>query len=248
MFAKHLPPSAGRPRVLALDAASADGLPPDVAVVRDLAAPGLFDAIVGWSGAADLADCLQRLRPGGRLILAAPAAPETAPEEAGAALLAALAEAGYIHCLVEPQAAGSLYRGERPPPGTPLERVRAAANTETAGAAGPYLFLLVQQSPNKPAWRLEPGETLTWRAATLVDPGTGQPVLAAFTSLVKAVAFLQPAVLAGFLSGVNKVGQFPSTAAWDLPVLVNPRFEDWRTARLGPWHSVDPRAAVTGGE
>ena len=44
---------------------------------------------------------------GGRLILTSAAGPET--------LLAALAAAGLIHCLVEPQGRLSLYRGERPP-------------------------------------------------------------------------------------------------------------------------------------
>lgn len=250
MFAQHLPPSAARPRVLALDEPSAQALPPDVEVVRDRAAPGPFDAIVGQGAADALGDWFQRLRPGGRLILADAPPAEAAPEAFGAERLQALTAAGFIHCLVHVDAPLTLCRGERPPLAAARERVRATADAAPASPASPFVFLLIQQSPNKPAWRLTPGEALTWQAATVVDPATGRTALLGFTSLVKAVAFMQPAVLAGFLTGVNKVGQFPSAVAmtWDPPVLVNPRFEDWRSARLGPWAPVDPQAAVTGVE
>src|SRR5579859_7298634 len=174
LFPKHLPPSAGLPRVLALDAQTAAELAGlaemTVALGLDEWPAGPFDAIAGPAAPEQLAALSQRLRPGGRLILTHEAAPET--------LLAALTAAGLIHCLVEPQGPLSLYRGERPPEGSSLERTRTLAANRPAGAApalpitspealtGPYVFLLIRQTPNKPAWKLAPGEPVTWQAAT----------------------------------------------------------------------------------
>ena len=99
MFAKHLPPSAGLPRVLVLAPAAAGELAGLIQMV--VATPGAddwpagpFDAIAGPGAPEQLAALGRRLRPGGRLILTHPAAPE--------ALLAALTAAELIHCLVEP--------------------------------------------------------------------------------------------------------------------------------------------------
>lgn len=242
MFAKHLPPGAGLPRVLALDERAASELPPEVSLARAPGEDEQFDAIVGYVAPQNLALWLPRLRPGGRLILADRVAPETA--------LAALTGAGYLHCLVEERAGLILYRGERPPHGASTERIQAAAHSPLSTPQSPFLFLLITQTPNKPAWKLAPEEKLEWRAATVLDPACHQPALLAFTSLVKAVAFMQPAVLAGFLRGVNKVGKFRAEAAqaWPLPLVVNPRFDDWRTTTLGPSLAVDPQAAITGEE
>jgi hypothetical protein len=46
----------------------------------------------------------------------------------------------------------------------------------------------------------------------------------AFSSLPKAISFMQPAVLNGQINDVNKVGKFTrgTAALWSLPVLVNP--------------------------
>lgn len=54
----------------------------------------------------------------------------------------------------------------------------------------------------------------------------------AFTSLVKAVAFMQPAVLAGLIHDVNQMGKFrrETVEAWGRPVLVNPALDDLRGA------------------
>lgn len=240
LFAKHLPPSAGLPRVLALDQRASAELPPEITPARSASAGEQFDAIVGYAAPHALEEWLPRLRPGGRLILAGNAAPEAA--------LAALTGAGYIHCLVEEHAGLTLYRGERPPHGASTERIRAVAQSPISSLQSPFVFLLITQTPNKPAWKLAPEEKLEWRAATVLDPANGRPVLLAFTSLVKAVAFMQPAVLVGFLRGVNKVGKFRAEAAqgWPLTVVVNPVFDDWRTATLGPPLVVDPKAALTG--
>jgi hypothetical protein len=240
IFAKHLPPSAGRPRVLALDGAAAAELPPEVTLVPAAEAAGALDAIVGYTPPDALERWLAALRPGGRLILACPEPPD--------ALLAALTAAGFVHCLVEPVGEISLYRGERPPLAASLDRIPAAARAPAERL--PFVFLLVRQTPNKPAWRLAPGETVRWQAASALDPARGAPALLAFSSLVQAVAFMQPAVLAGFVNGVNKVAKFPAEAAldWPVPFLLNPVFDDWRDAARGPWLEVDPAAAITGDE
>jgi hypothetical protein len=91
---------------------------------------------------------------------------------------------------------------------------------------------------------------VTWQAATVVPaPGEG-PRLLAFSALVKAVAYMQPAVLVGALVGVNKVAKFPAAAAagWPLPLLLNPSFEALRGTPAGPPLTVEPARAITGEE
>lgn len=262
MFAKHLPPSPGPPRVLALDDRAAADLPPEVVVEKfnlapapaaaraDLPSPGAFDAIIGYTAPEQLAALSAYLRPGGRLILAHPTHPQL--------LITALTAAGLIHCLVEETDGLTLYRGERPPLGSPLERTQLLADSplpagEGAGVRGstsPFLFLLITQTPHLPAWKLTPGEKLAWQAATALDPATGQPALLAFTSLVKAVGFMQPAILQGWLTGVNKIGKFRAAVAatWAHPLILNPDFAVTRGLPLGPHSPVDPATAITGDE
>jgi hypothetical protein len=221
---------------------------------------GAFDAVAGPQAPApeELAALGRQLRPGGRLILT-----HTGPVED---LLAALAATGFIHCLAEPYGAVNLYRGERPPQGSSLERLQTLSSAPDAAPANrtplelpitdgrsissPYLFLLITQTPNKPAWKLTPGERLEWRALTALDPSNAAPVLLAFSSLVKAVAFMQSAILARAIAGVNKVGKFPASAAqaWALPLAVNPDFEAVRHLVLGAPFEVDSGAAVMGDE
>ena len=236
-FAKHLPPSAELPRVLALDDATRDSLPAAIELFTSplgVAAESL-DAIVGLAPPDRVADLSRLLRPGGRLILAHTANPET--------LLNSLTLAGLIHCLTESENGLVLYRGERPP----LERLQSL-KSPVSGLQSPFLFLLITQTPNKPAWRLVPGEKIEWRALTVLN--AGQPTLLAFTSLVKAVAFLQKAVLAKRIIGVNKIGKFSASAAstWELLLLVNPDYESVKSGTLGPAFEVDPGTAIAGDE
>ncbi len=251
MFSKHLPPSMGAPRVLALDEAAAAELPAEVEVVR--AGPemtGEFDAVVGYAAPEQLSTLYPYLRPGGRLILAHHAEPKD--------LLDALTQAGFIHCLIETVGDYVLYRGERPPLGSSVTRVQTLAsgvrprtsNSRSEPLTSPSLFLLVTQTPNKPAWTLTRDEKLDWRAVTLLDPATGQPSLLAFSSLVKAVAFMQAAILAKAIGGVNKVGKFRAEVSqtWALPFVLNPGFEDVREWALGPALAVDPQTAIMGEE
>ncbi len=241
MFAKHLPPSAGLPRVLALDDGAARELPAEIELTRGDPV-GEFDAIVGYAPPDNLAALFQRLRPGGRLILSHDTHPQL--------LLTALAAAGFIHCLVESYGDVTLYRGERPPIGPSVERLQTL-NTHTSQLPH-FVFLLITQSPNKPAWTLAgaPGEQVHWRAATVIDPATGQPTLLAFSSLVKAVAFMQAAILNSWMSGVNKVGKFRADVAqmWAWPFTLNPDFESVRALKIGPTYEVDSQTAVTGEE
>ena len=248
MYAKHLPPSAGLPRVLALDAAAAAELSDRAEVVSaelGRLPEGLFDAAAGEAGPFHLPALQARLRPGGRLILSSAGTAE--------GLLAALTEAGLIHCLVEENDLGWLYRGERPPEGNPLARQQALAGQPPPPGAEiktPHVFLLVNQTPNKPAWKLTADEVIVWEAATVRDPATGAPALLAFSALVKAVAYMQQAIRAGTGPRINKVGKFPATAAagWPLPYLLNPDFAALQAAPAGPPLRVDPQRAITGEE
>jgi hypothetical protein len=249
MFAKHLPPSAGSPRVLALDDSAAAELPAEVERIdagrRRSLAPGQLDAVAGYAAPDQIKALVPLLRPGGRLILA-----QRAGTWPAASLLAALTSAGLIHCLVEPVGEAILYRGERPQAGSSVERVPSLAAPSAPSTLPRFVFLLVTQTPNKPAWKLDPAERVEWRAATLLDPTTGEPALLAFSSLVKAVAFMQAAILAGWIEGVNKVGKFRAQAArrWELPLRLDPAFDEVRSDALGPPFGVDSQAALTGEE
>jgi len=143
---------------------------------------------------------------------------------------------------------GVLMRGEKPhTTDSTFARIKVAANTDDdnltlADFDGPYVFLLVKQQPNKPVWTLDEDEQLTWDAVT-VHPDREQ-MLVAFTSLPKAVSFMQPAVMQGFVDGVNKVGKFSRETAqtWSLPVTLNPTLESLRGEDV-TLVSVDPTTA-----
>ncbi len=261
-MAKHLPPSASRLRLLDvsgdiaeqlsdqradLDVISVDG-PPESWSLE----PGSVDAVIAldYPVALDgefLSVVLSALRPGGRLIMV------DSNAEPGKAQVRALEGNGYVRLLVEtaaecPMPVGTLMRGEKAhATDNTFARIRKVASEDAddldlANYEGPYVFLLVAQSPNKPVWKLEPGETITWDALAL-EADEGQ-VLLAFTSLPKAVGFMQPVVMQGRAQGVSKVGKFSTTTAhtWELPVLLNPpvRVLDGQAIALV---SVDPTTA-----
>jgi hypothetical protein len=167
------------------------------------------------------------LRPGGRLIVI----DVTAAVEQGQVVR--LEQAGYTRILVEPlpeTPPGALMRGEKPHmTSDTLARIRASAQsddllTDLSTYPGRYVFLLIHQTPNKPVWSLREDEKLIWHAVTLASEQPAEPVLIAFSSLSKAVAFMQLAVLAGRIRDVNKVGKFrvETVRAWSLPLLLNP--------------------------
>lgn len=196
------------------------------------------DLTPGFLGAA-----LAALRPGGRLIVIQRSA---SPDESA---VRALEAAGYVRILVEaavecPLPTGALVRGEKPHTTTDtLQRIRQVAGQDAdalslADFRGRYLHLLVIQTPNKPVWAIRPDEPIQWQAATAGG------ALLAFSSLPKAVAFMQEAVLSGALTGINKVGKFSRATAesWTTPVLLNPALGDAVGRGLG-WHSIDPASA-----
>jgi ubiquinone/menaquinone biosynthesis C-methylase UbiE len=200
-----------------------------------------------------LAEALRVLRPGGRLILLNPAAgprpraalrhwqnPKAALDMAlwhsvagriqrytPQAIAADLAAAGYVRLLAEALPGGwiMLGRGEK---AHRAESTAARIAVAAGGAEGrsPYAYVLIRQTPNKPAWKLAPGETLAWEAAALPQ-NAGPAQLLAFSSLPKAVAFMQAAILAGWIRDIHKVAKFrrDRLAAWGLPLQLNPEWE-----------------------
>ncbi len=234
-MAKHLPPSASTLRLLDVNGFTGKTLSElrqDLEIVEVSGDPDTwhlepqsFDAVVVLGLASNdalLAASLAVLRPGGRMILM-----ETSgePDELR---VQTLEKAGYTRILVGtgiecPLPTGVLMRGEKPhTTNDTLERIQVAAEQDEAQPfaeyRGKYVYLLVTQTPNKPVWTLQAGEAIQWQAVTL------DGALLAFSSLPKAVGFMQPAVLAGRIQDVNKVGKFSVATAqtWTQPVLLNP--------------------------
>jgi ubiquinone/menaquinone biosynthesis C-methylase UbiE len=225
-----------------------------------------------------LAEARRVLRPGGRLIMLDPARvpyplgvirrhPRTAlsvliwhtvsrayhrytPE----GLARELEAAGFARVLGERAVAGYgvLSRGEKPYDAlSPVERTAQVAANDTLldETRARHIFLLIKQTPNKPAWALQPGEVITWGAAAVTDSDSDQPVALAFSALPKAVAFMQPAVIAGQIVGVTKVAKFDRKIAemWDFPIRLNPALETLQGAQV-TFIGVDPNHAITGEE
>lgn len=259
-MAKHLPPSAAALRLLDVNGAAGETLAKQradldvIAVSGDPAAWGVDEASADAVAAYDsdlsgdlLTAALRALRPGGRLIAVDPRGePSKTP-------VIMLESAGYDRILVEtaaecPLPVGVLMRGEKPhTTNDTLARVRVAATdaaTALADFRGRYVHLLVKQTPNKPAWKLEPGETITWDALALDTPNG--VTLLAFSSLPNAVAFMQPAVLVGKITDVGKVAKFSrdTALAWRENVILNPDPSVLDNAQI-TLISVDPSTAET---
>lgn len=228
---RHLPPSGARLRLVDINGSCASALGEQRADLDPVAGwpaePNSADAVTALDVPLDadlLGRALAALRPGGRFICVSTQG-AVRPE-----LVATLANAGFTRILVEPalDSGGVLARGEKPHTArATLERIAQTAARDDSGPGlaaygGRYVYLLICQTPNKPVWALRPDERVTWSAAAL-DTGGG-PALLAFSSLPKAVAFMQPAVLAGHIAGVNKMGKFSRETAqtWPLPALFNP--------------------------
>ncbi len=258
VMAKHLPPSSSTLRLLDLDgqsgpvlAASRQDLQVCHIPAKDIAesgiAPASFDAVLAYDltlSASLLNACLRALRAGGRFIALQP---QGAVSESH---WRRLADHGYVRILVEPalDELGVLIRGEKPhAPADTLARIQSVARADAdaldlAHFSGRYIHLLIQQRPNKPVWKLRPGETIAWRAAAIRRNAT--PILLGFSSLPKAVSFMQPAVLAGVLADINKVGKFSveqaSALEWD--IILNPTLDSIRGQMLTFVH-IDPALA-----
>ncbi len=181
-----------------------------------------------------------------------------------------LTNAGFARVLSERaiEGYGILSRGEKPYPAlSSIERIAQTAaldgkavNLQVLDSAalpsivrGRFVFLLVRQTPDKPPWAIQPGEAIRWDAATVAGEAE-QSCLLAFTSLPKAVEFMQPAITTGLLKGINKVAKFEKvvTPQWHVKVLLNPPFDMLREsghyAFNGVTLPVDPASAEIGDE
>lgn len=162
---------------------------------------------------------LAELRPGGRLIGV------MTTGQVDQAWVTRLEQAGFTRILVEAalDSGGVLIRGEKPHSEQhTVDRIKQVANRDHEGAfPGRYVHLLIRQTPNKPVWALKEGETIEWQAVALAE---GQ-IFLAFSSLPKAVAFMQPAVMSGLIKDINKVAKFSRETVQGWALLVNPPVE-----------------------
>lgn len=253
---KHLPPSPSRLRLLdvngdagaRLSCLRADlDIQPVSGQVSTWDVAGKVDAVVAYAyviNAGFLTAALDRLRAGGRLIVIDPKGysdKRTVGQR--------LETAGYVRILVENvDGGGVLIRGEkRHTHQNTLDRIQSVAGQEIDGAVwatycGRYVHLLIRQTPNKPVWRMDPDEPIRWQAVTLRR--AEREHLLAFSSLPKAVGFMQPAVVAGQINDINKVGKFSRSTAetWTLPVLLNPEWSLLDGGTAG-FVEVDPDTA-----
>lgn len=255
---KHLPPSAASLRLLDVGGAAGTVLAEKRADLhiqsvsadpeRWNIAPDSIDAVVAYDGVLDerlLQAALNVMRPGGRLIVM------DSRGEVSESHGKTLETAGYTRILVEtgaecPLPTGVLMRGEKPhTTSDTLERIQQVAQQDEDDDVqtlddfrGKYVHLLVVQTPNKPIWAMGADEHYHWDAVAV------DGALLAFSSLPKAVGFMQPAVVAGRIVGVNKVAKFNRTTAqeWTHPVILNPTLSvlEGKTAAL---IKIDPATA-----
>ena len=258
-MAKHLPPSASHLRLLDMGAVVGETLlelRPDLDIQEaslniadwDYAADS-FDAVVAYDlllKESFLEAVLYVLREGGRLIVLNPLA------QVDEALVAILEKWGYVRILVEDAVAGAgvLIRGEKAHLNdNTLERVRIGAEPDADLVdldtyKGRFIHLLIQQSPNKPVWQLSEDEKIEWQAIAFeLDT---ELCLLAFSSLPKAVNFMQPAVLEGLIFDVNKVGKFSIEEAknWPFPIVLNPIIEQIKGQTIR-FVEIDPNTAAS---
>lgn len=257
VMAKHLPPSASNLRLL--DVGGQVGrrlreMRPDLSV--ETASfyvphwdypPDSVDSVVGYDVLLRfefLAAAWDLLRSGGRLIVVNP---QGAVDQS---MVQALESAGLVRILVEPALGrdGVLIRGEKPyTTADTLARVQQvaeedAARLDFASYRGRFVHLLIRQTPNKPVWKLQPDDVIRWQSVAVNVDGVLH--LLAFSSLPRAVSFMQPAVLENFIQDVNKVGKFSKEIAqtWDMPILLNPTLESIRPHEV-MMIDIDPTTA-----
>lgn len=250
---KHLPQETARLRLA--DVQSRAGLVlgetrPDLEIIP---VPRRVD---DWSLAPDSVDVLTAydmglsqaflratrtaLRPGGRLIVVNPRG------EATPKLVKLLEDAGFIHIFVEaaldqPRPVGVLVRGEKPG-----WKAAGRIMPEASPAVMPaekrqerFVHLLISQKVS-----VENNNALVWQAAAVA--GDDETVMLAFSSLAKAIQFMQPAVVTGRIQDVNKVAKFNWSVAksWPHPFMLNPT-DDILESYPAVFVPVDPATAET---
>jgi len=261
-MAKHLPPSSANLRLLDIDGQSGDILAqrrhdldiqivPSKGVETWTLAEGSVDAVVAYNIALDtslLNRVLQVMRAGGRLTIVLPAGQVTSD------YVDLLETHGYVRILVEPAVdnLGVLIRGEKAhTTDDTLQRIQQVATADgdmldLATFKGRYVHLLIRQTPNKPVWKLQPDEQIRWQAVAIRRDDV---ILLGFSSLPKAVGFMQPAVMENVIQDINKVGKFSKDTAstWSWSVLLNPTLDMIRDEAL-TWVEIDPITAEASDE
>lgn len=257
---RHLPPSAAALHVVDVGGACGAALTsqrPDLVAqtasldLRDWSfASGQTDAITIFDTPLTpdlLKACLDILRSGGRLIAVQP----EGQVDASHGLL--LEQAGFIRLLIESavEGQGVLIRGERAhTTADTLERVQVAARQDADALTletfkGRFIYLPIRQSPNKPPWKITRDDVVVWEALTVGDDSA----FLAFTSLPKAVGFMQQAIAQGLMLGITKVAKFrrdvPLFTAY--PVLLNPPLERMQSQSQG-FMKIDPQLAEVSDE
>jgi len=240
-MAKHLPPSASQLSLVDIGGQAGGILSerredlqiqvvsPDVTDEWDIA-DGSVDSVVGYNITLDtplLEHVLKMMRSGGRFIVV------LSKGEVSEDYVHLLEKHGYVRILVEPAVddLGVLIRGEKAhTTDNTLERIQQVATADAdmldlETFKGRYVHLLVRQTPNKPVWKLQPDETIQWQAVAIQRGG--QLIVLGFSSLPKAVGFMQPAVMDGVIQDINKVGKFSKQTAseWTWDVLLNPTLD-----------------------
>lgn len=256
---KHLPPSASQLRLLDVGGVAGVILAqkrPDLAIIPVSLStsdwqqqPESIDAVVAydyWFERETLQTILETMRSGGRFIVVLP---HGSP---GKSYVERLEASGYTRILVESaiDQQGILVRGEKPHQTNDTRQRIEQVATQDANQQdlqtfkGRYVHLLIQQQPNKPAWKLTQSDKITWQAVALHPELDILPTLLAFTSLPKAVAFMQPAVMQGIIRNVNKVGKFRRDIAqlWENPVWLNPTLEQI-SREVVQFVPIDPETA-----
>ncbi len=241
-MAKHLPPSGAALRLVDVFGRAAPVLReqrPDIEVIYApkkesgwRIAAGSADAVTAYDcepSPALLRSALRVLRPGGRLVIMNP---QLDPAET---YVRTLESAEYTRILVEvgaecPLPVGALIRGEKShTEERTLDRVKQVAATDTPQRIARYLHILIHQTPYKPAWRMTSEDKIQWQAVGIA--GNDEVVLLTFSSLPKAVEFMQPAVMAGHITNVNKIAKFKwdLVKQWPFPTILNPSDEIFDT-------------------
>lgn len=255
---KHLPPSASSLRLLDLDGRAGEILKArraDIDVLSVLSdnpsswniLDDSIDAVVAYDiqlESALLNHVLRLMRAGGRFIIVL--AHQTVDE----AYVHLLENHGYVRILVEPALddLGVLIRGEKAHfTDDTLARIQEVATQDAdlldlQSYNGRYVHLLIRQTPNKPVWKLTVDEQILWQAVAIERDN--KAYLLGFSSLPKAVGFMQPAVMQAVIVDINKVGKFSkSTAAdWSWSVLLNPTLESIAGESLAML-DIDPKTA-----
>ena len=247
-MAKHLPPSASTLQLIDLDGQAGDVLKGRRAdlEIQVLSADDPIswqinddsvDAVVAFNVSLEI-DLLNRIlkvmRPGARFMAV------LSSRQVSEDYVKLLEKQGYVRILVEPAVTdlGVLIRGEKAHLTTDtMQRIQDVATSDADMLdlevfKGRYVHLLIHQTPNKPVWKLGADEKIRWQAIAVER--NGQQIMLGFSSLPKAVGFMQPAVLDGVIQDINKVGKFSKETAsgWEWSVLLNPTLDSIRDEKL----------------